>query len=240
VLPAASPSFAVNVFPVVAELALLFSYDEVGRIGMLLEPGTPAHGPQFRKRGREAAAAHDAIGVLNFYHAVRLPLVAAVAQILDDVGPGTGHGDQNFARPLFGEMWRAHDNRGERLGVRGHVYHACSGHEGFPCPAFAHDLHRIVICEILHASYDGELLGGQRLSHEARKLRSGGIAEPMQWGIGLNNPAPELLGVDAEVVIQRGHFHGKSRSVVRVAVELLLHLSCDILFVGVWGYGLKG
>jgi len=27
---------------------------------------------------------------------------------------------------------------------------------------------------------------------------------------------------------------------VRVAVELLLHLSCDILFVGVWGYGLKG
>ena len=65
---------------------------------MLLEPRAPADGPQFRKRGRKAAAAHDAVGVLNLHHAMWLLLVAAVAQILDDVGSCSGNSDENFAR----------------------------------------------------------------------------------------------------------------------------------------------
>ena len=188
---AASRRLPVNVFPVVAELAFLFSHDEVGRIRMLLEPRAPAHGAQLWESCGKAAAAHDAIGVLNFHHAVRFLRIAAVAQILDDVGSCVGNRDQNFARPLLGEMRRAHDNRGKRLGVGGHVCDACSGHKGLPCPALAHDLDCIVICKVLHAPHDGEFLCRQGFTHQARQLRSGGIARCMQWGVHFNYSAAE-------------------------------------------------
>src|ERR1017187_8898784 len=65
VLLAASRRLPVNVFPVVAELAFLFSHDEVGRIRMLLEPRTPTHGAQLWESCGKGAAPHDAIGGLD-------------------------------------------------------------------------------------------------------------------------------------------------------------------------------
>ena len=43
-LLAAPSRLPVNMFPEVAQLAFLFSHDEIGRIWMLLEPRAPAHG----------------------------------------------------------------------------------------------------------------------------------------------------------------------------------------------------
>ena len=125
--------------------------------------------------------------------------VAAVAQIFDDVGLCVGNRDQDFARPFLSEVRRAHHDRGKWLGVCGHIRNACSGHEGLTCSALAHDLDRIVICEVLHASHDGEFLRRQRLTHQAQQLGRGRVIGSMQRRVGLDDPAPEFVGVGAEI-----------------------------------------
>jgi hypothetical protein len=48
------------------------------------------------------------IALLHFNNAMRSRRIAAIAEIIDDEGPGTRNRLQNFARPLEHEMWRAH------------------------------------------------------------------------------------------------------------------------------------
>ena len=80
-----------------------------------------------------------------------------------------------------------------------HVCDTGSGHKGLPCPAFAHDLDRIVICKVLHASHDGKFLGRQWFTHQARKLRCRKIVRRMQRRIGINDSSAKLATVHAEI-----------------------------------------
>src|SRR5258708_9159690 len=97
--------------PVVAKLARLPAYDEVRRARTELLPLGPAHGSQLGKCCLQAFMNNLTMALLYFDDAMWTCRIAAIAEIVDDEGPGSRNRLQNLARPLEHEMWRAHADR---------------------------------------------------------------------------------------------------------------------------------
>src|SRR5579875_3327600 len=98
-------------FPKIAELALLFTHDEERGARAKSAPPSPPHTAQLRERGGKTADDGLAFLELHLNDAVGVLRIAAIAQVLDDEGPGAGNGEQRLTRPLVNNVRWAHYER---------------------------------------------------------------------------------------------------------------------------------
>ncbi len=102
------------------------------------------------------------IALLHLDDAVRPCRIAAIAEIVDDKGPGTGNRLQNLTRPLEHEMWRAHGDGG--VGTRcGKRMSNSNRHQRLAGSALANDDRRSRCFEMLGNTGESQSLSWKRL-----------------------------------------------------------------------------
>src|SRR5580704_6396869 len=155
----------VSMLPVVAKLARLPAYDEVRRARIKSLPLSPAHSSQLEECSLQTLMNNLTMALLYLDDAMWTCRIAAIAEIVDDKGPGSRNRLQNFARPLEHEMWRAHADGRVRpcfgMGMGNRVGYG-NRHQRFAGSALANDGCRSRGLQMLGDSRDGQSLSRKR------------------------------------------------------------------------------
>ena len=176
-----------DVLPEVAQLALVLAGDEEGRRRALLAPLPAAHPPQIGQRQTHPLIDNSALAQLDLADAVRLSRIAAVAQILDQKGPGARHGHQRLSRPLVRNMRGAH-HQGRCGPPVGENMDCAERHVGLACAAFGHDPRRLGVTQVLCRAGNRQRLCRKRLAQQRRNARRHGVLGALHRRERFQNP----------------------------------------------------
>ncbi len=176
-----------DMFPEVAQFALVLAGDEEGRHRALLAPLPAAHPPQIGQRQTHPLIDNSALAQLDLADAVRLSRIAAVAQILDQKGPCARHGHQRLSRPLVRQMRGAH-HQGCCWPPVGENMDCAECHVGLACAAFGHDPRRLGVTQVLCRAGNRQRLCRKRLAQQRCNARRHGVLGALHRRERFQNP----------------------------------------------------
>ena len=125
--------------------------------------------------------------------------IAAIAQVLDDEGPGAGNGEQRLTRPLVNNVRWAHYERRVRPVPGMHVDRA-QRHEGLACTAFSHNARSATGDQILRQPGDRQGLCRQGRTQKGLQTCCRFIFGGLERRVGFHDARPQFRSHRTQIV----------------------------------------